>query len=193
MKKTIVLGAAVMLMLSSCASAADTRNVGSSAVSSTTSEGETSIESLPPDPDADLDDDTSTSGLGEPGDTPPPGDDEGSAGQDEGVPLVVHAAMLDLAEYLGVSIDVIDWVSSEEIEWPNGSLGCPKPGMSYTQAIVNGSLIVFEVNGVPYEYHSGAGQEAFLCLPSISARDDGLSEGSSGLIVVPVVPPNPGE
>jgi hypothetical protein len=193
MKKTIILGVSVMLMLSSCASAADTRNVGISTVSSTTSGGETPIESLPPNPDARLDDDRSKSGPGEPGDTPPPAEDERSAGQDEGVPLVAQAAMLDLAEYLGVSIDVIDWVSYEEVEWPNGSLGCPQPGMSYTQAIVNGSLIVFEVNGVLYEYHSGAGQEAFLCLPSISARDDGLSEGSSGLIVVPVVPPNPGE
>jgi hypothetical protein len=193
MKRTIILGVAVVLLLSSCASAADTKNVGISTVSSTASEAETSVESLPPDPEADLDDDISKSGLGEPGDTPPPAENDGSGVRDEGVPLVVQAAMLDLAEFLGVSIDVIDWVSSEEVEWPNGSLGCPQPGVSYTQAIVNGSLIVLEVNGVPYEYHSGTGREAFLCLPSISSGDDGLGEGSSGLIVVPVIPPNPGE
>ncbi len=35
--------------------------------------------------------------------------------------------------------------------------------MSYTQVLVNGSLIVLEVNGANYEYHSGVGRDPFYC------------------------------
>jgi hypothetical protein len=35
--------------------------------------------------------------------------------------------------------------------------------MRYTQAIVNGSKIVLEVDGVEYRYHQGGNRELFLC------------------------------
>ncbi len=75
----------------------------------------------------------------------------------------VAAAIADLATRLGVDESNVNLVSQEEVTWPDGSLGCPQPDMSYIQVLVNGSLIVLEVNGATYEYHSGAGRDPFYC------------------------------
>ena len=53
-------------------------------------------------------------------------------------------------------------VEDNEVEWPDSSLGCPKPGMVYLQVITPGRLIVLEVAGTRYEYHAGA-DAPFLC------------------------------
>jgi len=191
MKKMIIVGAAAALLVSACASAGDlgiansdgaaiaSDEAAQSTGSSVAAQGELSTESIPEDRDATDDYDASSSGPGEPGDTPPPADDGESLVRGGDVPDAVATAMADLAAHLGVSVDVIDWVSQEEVEWPDGSLGCPQPDMSYIQKIVNGSLIVFEVGGVRYEYHSGGGREPFLCYPGTTSKDAG-SEGGSG-------------
>jgi hypothetical protein len=76
---------------------------------------------------------------------------------------LVFKAKLDLAERLSISIEAIDLIRFEEVIWRNGSLGCPKPGMMYTQALVNGSLIVLRVQGTEFEYHSGGLGDPFYC------------------------------
>lgn len=43
-------------------------------------------------------------------------------------------------------------VRAESVEWPDGSLGCPEPGQMYTQAIVPGYRVDFEVAGRLYSY-----------------------------------------
>lgn len=75
----------------------------------------------------------------------------------------VVAAMTDLVERLGVEVSAVEIVSVDEVTWPDGSVGCPQPGMRYTQALVNGSRIVLRVNGVDYQYNSGGGREPFFC------------------------------
>ncbi len=189
MKKMMIVGAAAALLVSACASAGDLGIADSDDAaiasdettpttgSSVAAQGELPTESIPEDPDATDDYDASSSGLGEPGDTPPPAEDGESLVRGGDVPDAVATAMADLAAHLGVSVDVIDWVSQEEVDWPDGSLGCPQPGMSYRQVIVNGSLIVFEVDGVSYEYHSGGSREPFRCDPGATSKDAG-SKGS---------------
>ena len=76
---------------------------------------------------------------------------------------VAQPAVTDLAERLGVDESAITVVSVAEVTWPDGSLGCPQPGMMYTQALVNGSLIVLDVDGTTYEYHAGADGRPFYC------------------------------
>ena len=71
--------------------------------------------------------------------------------------------MNDLAKRLGVDPGDISVVSAEEVTWSDGSLGCPQPGMSYTQALVPGSRIVLEANGKRFEYHAAAGKPPFYC------------------------------
>jgi hypothetical protein len=66
-------------------------------------------------------------------------------------------ALADLAAKLNVSPDAITVQVVEPIEWPDASLGCPKPSMMYAQVITPGYRIVLEVNGESYEYHTGGG------------------------------------
>lgn len=75
----------------------------------------------------------------------------------------VVTAMTDLVGRLGVTQDAIEVISVEEVTWPDGSIGCPLPGMRYTQALVNGTRIVLRVDGVDYQYNSGGGREPFYC------------------------------
>jgi hypothetical protein len=74
-------------------------------------------------------------------------------------------AVENLASRLGVDTETIEVVSVEEVTWPDGSLGCPDTDMRYTQALVNGQLIVLEFGGTRYEYHSGGGRPPFYCPP----------------------------
>lgn len=77
----------------------------------------------------------------------------------------LEIATADVRARLGADTDV-EVVSHEEVTWPNGGLGCPEPGMSYTQALVNGERIVLRADGVDYEYHAGKNGPAFYCPPS---------------------------
>jgi len=72
-------------------------------------------------------------------------------------------AVTDLAERLGVEESAITVVSVDVVTWPDGSIGCPEPGVMYTQALVNGSLVVLEADGKQYEYHSGPAGNLLYC------------------------------
>ena len=62
----------------------------------------------------------------------------------------------DVAKAQGVSAGDVKVVSTEAVNWPNGALGCPKPGMMYTQAIVPGYRIEVEAAGHRLTYHASA-------------------------------------
>jgi hypothetical protein len=76
---------------------------------------------------------------------------------------IVAPARVDLARRLGVDPDELEVVSVEEVTWPDGSLGCPEPGMSYTEALVEGSKVVLGHDGRVYVYHAGDDDQPFLC------------------------------
>ncbi|MCM3697472.1 hypothetical protein [Microbacterium oleivorans] len=54
-------------------------------------------------------------------------------------------------------------VSSERVEFSDGSLGCPAPGMSYTQAVVDGYRVIVRADGRTFDYRFGTGDEPRLC------------------------------
>ncbi len=72
-------------------------------------------------------------------------------------------AIRDLSGRLGVPPGGIEVVKETSVTWRDGSLGCPKEGMMYTQALVEGTLIVLRVDGKDYAYHSGKGRPPFYC------------------------------
>lgn len=76
---------------------------------------------------------------------------------------VVDRAVLDLVTRTNVSPDAVTVVVAESKTWPDGSLGCPQPGLSYTQALVDGSRVLLEAEGRLYAYHAGSDGEPFLC------------------------------
>ncbi len=76
---------------------------------------------------------------------------------------LVMQAKEDLARRLSVKVDEIELVEAKEVVWPDSSLGCPQPGMAYTQVLQNGSLVRLRVGKRVYNYHSGGGRSLFLC------------------------------
>jgi hypothetical protein len=76
---------------------------------------------------------------------------------------IVAPALDDLAGRLGVTPEDIEVVAAEEVTWPDGSLGCPEPGMSYTQALVEGSKVALRFEDRVWVYHAGDDNQPFLC------------------------------
>ncbi len=69
-----------------------------------------------------------------------------------------------LATQTGVDAGQLQVQRAEAVEWPDGSLGCPEPGMMYTQAIVPGYRITFTDGSRTYEVHTNSdGTNAVLC------------------------------
>lgn len=75
----------------------------------------------------------------------------------------VKKSRAQLSASLGVPESSLVVVSVEEVQWGNGAMGCPKPDMSYTQAIVPGYRIVLEHDGKQYSFHGRKDQDPFLC------------------------------
>ncbi len=76
---------------------------------------------------------------------------------------IVTQARDDLARRLSIDPAKIELVEASEVTWPDGSLGCPQPGMLYTQVTVDGLRLRFSVGGRIYSYHSGGGRPPFWC------------------------------
>lgn len=81
---------------------------------------------------------------------------------------VAHLAIETLAAELGIAKDAIEVESVTEVDWRNSSLGCPKPGMAYLDAITSGHKVTLRANGQIYNVHE-ADNQAFVCkLPSLA-------------------------
>jgi hypothetical protein len=80
-----------------------------------------------------------------------------------GADTVVHLVIANAAERAGVDASQVTVVSIEAVTWPDGSLGCPQPGMMYIQMIIPGYRIVVDVAGAQQEYHTGSSQTIVLC------------------------------
>jgi hypothetical protein len=86
----------------------------------------------------------------------------------------------DLAKRLGIEPDSITLLGAHEVKWRSGALGCPEPGMNYTQAIVPGLLILLKAGAKQYNYHAKIDGKPFYCpreraeLPALD-QPDGLT------------------
>lgn len=107
---------------------------------------------------------------------PPPAPSTGSASYTGPLSGLVTVAIADLVGRLGVDPGQIEVVSVESVVWPDGSLGCPQPDMSYTQVQVDGARIVLSVDGGTYTYHSGGSRDPFLCVPSKAGTESGTTD-----------------
>ncbi len=76
---------------------------------------------------------------------------------------MVQKAVDDLAARLGVEASSIQAGSLEPVMWRDGSMGCPKPGMQYTQALIPGYRIMLSDGSRTYWYHGRKDGEPFLC------------------------------
>ena len=54
-------------------------------------------------------------------------------------------------------------VSAKAVTWNNGALGCPTPGQSYTQAVIDGMQVIVRAGGADYDYRFGQSDKPVLC------------------------------
>lgn len=85
------------------------------------------------------------------------------AGTDSLPPDITDPIVADAATRLGVDPSTVAIVDAHAETWPDGSLGCPEPGMGYTQALVDGYQVIVEANGTQLDYRGGAPGQFQLC------------------------------
>jgi hypothetical protein len=78
---------------------------------------------------------------------------------------LIATATSDAARRASVSRDAVEVVSAAPVTWPDGALGCPQPGMTYTQALVPGYRIVLRAGGKEFNYHVGGRGGPMFCPP----------------------------
>jgi hypothetical protein len=76
---------------------------------------------------------------------------------------VTDQAMHDLAGRLALPPERIEFLELKSMLWPDGGLGCPRPGMVYPQVQQDGYLIRLRAGKREFEYHGGGRRGPFLC------------------------------
>ncbi len=76
---------------------------------------------------------------------------------------LLEAIIGDAAERAGVRPDEVEVVTAESVTWNDGSLGCPEPGMMYTQALVPGYRVVVEAGGQEMSFHASERGDFRFC------------------------------
>ena len=69
---------------------------------------------------------------------------------------VTEAVLADASERTGFEVAKLEVVESVTVTWPDGSLGCPEPGMNYTMALVPGYRIRIRADQQVLNYHASA-------------------------------------
>ncbi len=96
---------------------------------------------------------------------PPPADDSLPPGLAERPE--VKAAVSDAAGRAGIVPGTVVIAGYSPVTWSDGSLGCPKKGMAYTQSTVEGELLLLRVDQRVMEYHARVnGPFSYCATPS---------------------------
>jgi len=69
----------------------------------------------------------------------------------------------DLAQRLDVPPESVAVSGARQVTWRSGAMGCPEPGMSYTEALVPGSVIYLQVDNMTHAYHAKFASKPFYC------------------------------
>jgi hypothetical protein len=88
---------------------------------------------------------------------------------------VIDPVVAEVARLASVPVNEVTVISAEEVTFPDGSLGCPQPGMSYTQALVDGYKIVAEAGGKMYDFR-GSGSTFRLCTNPTGLTKRGIAQ-----------------
>jgi hypothetical protein len=71
--------------------------------------------------------------------------------------------LADVVERTGVAREAVVIIRDQAVMWSDGSLGCPQPGVFYTQALVPGYRVVLQVSEVEYDYRASERGYFLLC------------------------------
>lgn len=76
---------------------------------------------------------------------------------------LMAAVFEDIKTNQNADADDVEVIRAQSTIWRDGSLGCPQPGMMYTQALVPGYWIVLRHGEVEYDYRMSDNGAFFLC------------------------------
>src|SRR5438046_8329384 len=68
---------------------------------------------------------------------------------------ILDPILKEAAALAKVDRDQLVLVRAESVVWNDGALGCPAPGMMYTQALVNGYWVVIKAAAQTYDFRVG--------------------------------------
>ena len=75
----------------------------------------------------------------------------------------VDFAVADLASRMNMDPHEVGYSGMTPVLWRSSAVGCPEPGLNYTQALVRGVLIMLRVGNKPYRYHGVPAGQPFFC------------------------------
>jgi hypothetical protein len=90
---------------------------------------------------------------------------------------MTREVLADAAGRTGLPREALVVERAEAVTWPDGSLGCGRPGMVYTQALVPGYRVVILAGDVRLSYHANRKGRWTYC-PSPSIPDDSINPAS---------------
>lgn len=85
-----------------------------------------------------------------------------SASENGGQGAPGDVALAIVAEHLHVSPDDLTVQEVQAVDWPDSSLGCPKPGMAYQQVITPGYRVAVRFGNQLHDVHM-ANERGFVC------------------------------
>ena len=91
---------------------------------------------------------------------------------------LLDAVIEDLLGRIDASREAVVVDQAGAVTWRDGSLGCPQPGMMYTQALVAGYRILLKVDDVTFDYHASNSGHFVLCDRGLA--EDPLPPGDEG-------------
>jgi len=106
---------------------------------------------------------------------PPATPDEGVPPAEE-IPLMptletmIESVLDDAVTRTGLDRSKLVVESAATVIWPDGSIGCPQPGMNYTMALVPGYRIIVRAGEERLDYHASRSGYFVLC-PAGQASD----------------------
>ena len=77
---------------------------------------------------------------------------------------VIEMAKLDFAKKRGMAADSIILKEAQAVDWPDASLGLPKPGCTYAQMITPGYRLILSDGIVDCEYHTDENSSIVCCM-----------------------------
>jgi hypothetical protein len=80
-----------------------------------------------------------------------------------------ETVLADALSRSGAERSAVQVVKSEQVEWSDGSLGCPQPDTMYTMAIVNGYQVILDIAGQQYDYRLSDSGAFVLCENALPA------------------------
>jgi len=75
----------------------------------------------------------------------------------------IAAVKVEIADDAGVSVNEVTIISAEALTFPDGSLGCPVPGLNYIQVQIDGFKVVGSAAGATFDYRGTSPSDITRC------------------------------